>query len=481
MNERLKLRKTERGTWVEPDQPDEDYIEMMACVIAHDLKPHLPRCVPITFEQFIRKYSGAKRMRYENAWKHWKQHSQIDKRDTKIGAFIKKELMLLKETKPFDDMISRIVQARTPKFNLLFGIYIRPCEDRVYHSIDKMFILRTTATRKEKTIMKGLNALEQGAQIADKWYRIGDGCCFIGLDASRFDQCCNKELLKILHEVIAYCFPNKADREIVVEMCALTLNNRCQGKAKDGIVEYLMSGGLCSGEMITAMTGCVIMSCVIFIFCVYHMKLDDFAAIDMGDDGGLFIDKKYIKAIQRELPIFFRQFGLVMTVEEPVFRIEHVLFCNTQPVWDGEKWRMVRDPRTASVKDATSLTPFNAKKDLANYLNSVGKGGLSLTGGIPMWQNYYRSMIKNGSLQIGNFKFRDIKLEGGLYYLSLRMSEKFVDNICDDARLSFYRAFGIIPDMQIAQEIRYDETVVEWCNDRCNTHSERACFTPANL
>jgi len=475
------LRKNERGVWVEPEEPDEIYIEMINCVIAHDLTPHLPRCVPITFQQFISKYTGAKKMRYEQAWKHWKQNSQIDKRDKKIGAFIKKELMLLKETKPFEDMISRIVQARTPKFNLLFGIYIRPCEDRVYHAIDKMYNLRTTGCRQEKTIMKGLNALEQGFQISIKWKRIGDDCVFIGLDASRFDQCCNKELLRILHDVIKDCFPNKNDRKCVAELCAYTLHNQCKGKARDGTVEYLMNGGLCSGEMTTSMTGCVIMSCVIYVFCVYHMKLDDFAVIDMGDDGGLFIDKKYIKAIQRELPDFFRRFGLVMTVEETVYRIEHIEFCQTKPVWDGQKWRMVRDPRTASVKDATSLTPFNARKDLANYLNSVGKGGLSLTGGIPMWQNYYRSMIKNGSLQIGNFKFRDIKLEGGIYYLSLRMSEKYVDDLCDDARLSFWRAFGIIPDVQKAQERRYDETTVEWCNDRCIIHSERSCFTPAKL
>jgi hypothetical protein len=137
---------------------------------------------------------------------------------------------------------------------------------------------------------------------------------------------------------------------------------------------------------------------------------------------------------------------------------------------------MVRNPKTSTIKDATSLTPLCAQRELANYLNSVGQGGLSLTGGIPMMQEYYTSMIRNAKELIGKKQFRDIKLEGGIYYLSKNMNEKYRP-VSDDARVSYYRAFGILPDMQIEMEKVYRNIQIYWCNKQCREHNVRQFFT----
>lgn len=400
-------------------------------------------------------------MRYTKALKQWMLRPILTKRFTRISAFIKKELMELKDSKPFADMISRIVQARTAVFNLLLGVFIRPAEDKIYRAIDKMYIEKTNASEDERTILKGLNAIEQASMIVMKWKRIRD-CCFLGIDASRFDQCCNTQLLKFLHRIICECFPRKKDRYQLEDLLRCTLVNKCIGSCPEGIVKYLINGGLCSGEMTTALTGCVIMSCCIYVFLVYWLKIPDFAVIDMGDDAGIFVSKKYLSLIMKELPDFFDKFGLKMTVEEPVYEIEHIEFCQSKPVWDGVQYRMVRNPHTASVKDSISLDVLKGRTEIGNYLNSVGQGGLALAGGIPMQQDYYLSMIEQSQKLLGNKKPKHLHLKGGLKYLSLRMSENYKTDISDMTRLSFWRAFGITPEMQMLMEDQYRKLEIDW-------------------
>lgn len=479
INERLFYRKV-KGEWKRPHQPTSEYIEMLKCVTQHDLYEHLPLTTPITYQQFIDKYTGKKRMRYEKAFKKLLMRPHLSKRIAKISAFIKKELMALKSSKPFADMIPRIVQARTPVFNLIFGVFIRPIEDEVYRAIDKMFNSITKSVKGERTILKGLNSVEMAQQIANKWARIPN-CVFIGLDASRFDQCCNKELLGVLHMIIEKCFKREKDRKRVRKLCKMTIKNSCVGTSREGIVRYELEGGLCSGEMTTAMTGCVIMSMCIYLFCRYHLKLKDFAVIDMGDDAGIFVDNKYTKTIETELHSFFHHFGLVMTMEEPVHKIEHIEFCQTKPVWDGEKYRMVRNPHTSTGKDASSLTPLGSRKETANYLNSVGQGGLALTGGIPMVQDYYMSMIRNSQALSQGKRLKKLEIKGGLYYISKRMNERYKPLIPPEARVSFYHAFKILPDMQIEMENYYAGINIEWCEKTCERSTVRTEFIARNV
>jgi len=144
--------------------------------------------------------------------------------------------------------------------------------------------------------------------------------------------------------------------------------------------------------------------------------------------------------------------GFSMTVEDPVYELEHVVFCQCQPVFDGHKYVMVRDPRTAISKDCVAIKPLDNMKVYQSWCSAVGHGGISLTGGIPVWQNFYQTFVRasNGAKQL-----IDSTLEGGLQMMSRGMLRE-MDRVDDHCRLSFWRAFGVTPESQLAIEDIYD-------------------------
>lgn len=472
--ERVKLCEIQ-GVFVRPPVPSEPFVELLSNIIHRHLSPELPATVPVSIDSFVNKYNGKKLARYQKARDDHRFNWKLTKRDLRISAFCKKEMLQIKSSKPFNKMIPRIVQARSPKFNMLLGRYIDACEKQIYRSIDAMFNRITGSPVTMKTVMKGLNSVEQAQQIQAKWARFSNPV-FVPLDAKRFDQCASTPKLQLLHGSIAKCFPNRKHKKEIKWLLKSTINNNCVGKAIDGLVKYKTSGGLNSGEMTTSLTGVYIMCTVIFTYLVYLVKLAKFEVIDGGDDAGIILEQDDLKLLGN-LSEDFLEFGLRMTIGKPVYVMEEIEFCSTQPVYDGEKWRMVRDPRVSVTKDAHSLKPVCSGTELANCLNSRGKGGLSLTGGIPLLQSYYLSMIRNAATIIGKKQFKDVPLQGGMYYLSKRMDEKYRD-INNEARVSFYKAFGILPDLQIEMEQYYDNHTVSWCEKKCMQTQLSVMFEP---
>lgn len=470
--ERVKLCEI-AGEFTTPPVPDALLIECLSNIVRRHLYPYLPATVPITYDEYISKYNGKKLARYLRAKQDLYFNPWLTRRDRRISAFAKKEMLLIKENKPFEKMIPRVVQAGTPKFNLVFGVFVRPIEERIYHAIDSMYNEVTGSPDHVRTVMKGLNAMEQGAQIAYKWNKFKRPV-FVPLDAKRFDQCVNVPLLKVQHDAMTKCYPNRKHKKQLRFCLDATLKRECVGKAMDGIVKYKLEGGLCSGETTTALTGVFVMCVSIFAYLVYELKFANFEVIDGGDDAGIILEADQLYRLEN-LNEYFLALGLRMTIGKPVTVMEEIEFCSTQPVFDGQHWRMVRDPRVSVTKDATSLKPLGSQTELANYLNSVGKGGLSLTGGIPLLQEYYSSMIRNATTLIGRKKFKDIKLEGGLYYLSRRMTERY-SPVSVEARVSFYKAFGILPDLQIEMEQEYRNKTIKWCSRECTVRQEYNIF-----
>jgi hypothetical protein len=151
--------------------------------------------------------------------------------------------------------------------------------------------------------------------------------------------------------------------------------------------------------------------------------------------------------------------GFTMKVELPIFDLEKIDFCQTHPVFDGDRYIMVRDPRVAIAKDSISIKPLDNPGVFKKQLASVGQGGLSLTGGIPIWQNFYSCLVRGscGSKRMGN----DPTLETGMSMLADRMMRKYRD-VHSSARYSFWLAFGIDPDTQLAIEDYYDTVTHEF-------------------
>ena len=114
---------------------------------------------------------------------------------------------------------------------------------------------------------------------------------------------------------------------------------------------------------------------------------------------------------------------------------------------------MVRDPRTALAKDCISLKPWHSAAGFKKWIKGVGNSGTALAGGMPIYDAFYKSFVRAG----GDVRARGITQDdGGLYWQSRGMSRRGMA-VTDDARHSFWLAFGILPDMQIQLEKHYSQ------------------------
>lgn len=146
--------------------------------------------------------------------------------------------------------------------------------------------------------------------------------------------------------------------------------------------------------------------------------------------------------------------GFNMVVEEPVYELEKVVFCQSQPVFDGASWTMVRDPRSCIAKDCISLKPWVNAKEYESWIKCVGMSGSSLAGGIPVLDPFYRSFVRAGR-NAKPLSLKDPTLIGGLFWQAKGMHRREL-KITEDARYSFWRAFDITPDEQIAIEDEFN-------------------------
>ena len=153
--------------------------------------------------------------------------------------------------------------------------------------------------------------------------------------------------------------------------------------------------------------------------------------------------------------VFFSRLGFRMTTEQPVRVFEEIEFCQSHPVLCGGFWTMVRDVRTCLKKDPMCLLPMPNNKVWRKWLGAVGECGMATVPGCPVLQSFYGCFKRNGTSYSEGFKTHLFK--------NTSMLERMVEGeteVDDESRASFYRAFKITPDMQIALEHYYDNFVI---------------------
>jgi hypothetical protein len=107
-------------------------------------------------------------------------------------------------------------------------------------------------------------------------------------------------------------------------------------------------------------------------------------------------------------------------------------------------------------KDATIIHSQYVGDNLTRYLATVGDCGISLTSGLPILQEYYTAMGAGKGLS----PLVDEQLaESGFFRLARGLHGKYRP-ITDTARVSFWRAFGIVPEIQVALEEQFRATTV---------------------
>lgn len=401
----------------------------------------VPYYSPVELLDFPKMYQGKKRTVYENAVKSLLNRS-LTRKDGYTKNFTKTERTLK------DSAVPRNISPRDPRYNVKVGLYLKKGEPILLGAVNKML--------GSKTIMKGMNAAQVGKEFHRKWLRFGgDGnAVAIGLDASRFDQHVSDIALKFEHKFWLHGIADPARRKELATLLSWQIENTGFGRCRDGTIKYKVLGTRCSGDMNTGSGNCLLASSMLIAYC--EKKGVPFELANNGDDCVIFTHKKFLKRFSDGLHGWFVDMGFNMVVEDPVYVLEKVVFCQSQPVYDGANWVMVRDPRTCIAKDCVSLKPWRNAKEYTSWINAVGQSGTALAGGIPVLDPFYRSFVRAGD-GAKPLSLNDPTLTGGLFWLSKGMNRRNF-KISPEARFSFWLAFGLSPDDQVAIERGYNST-----------------------
>jgi len=395
---------------------------------------------PLTIDQFVEQCPSNKRALYAEAGKTYATRGW-SKKDSRIKAFVKFEK--LNFTKK-NDPAPRIIQPRTPVFNIALGRFTRRIEEEMYKALARDW----DDDFGGKVVMKGLTVEEVADQIRNKWSKFHTPCA-VGLDASRFDQHVSRDALKWEHSIYNMIFGHNPELRALLRC---QLNNEGYAFIDGHKLTYKTSGTRASGDMNTSLGNCIIMCSLVR---EYVRSLNIHAEfINNGDDCVLFIEKRDLPKLNN-LAEWFLDYGFEMEVEPPVYEIEHIVFCQAQPVLVDramDKYVMVRQPEAALGKDAMCLSATDERK-FRQWSYQVGVGGLALYGDMPIYKELYLAYKRNGidsnvhnSLLVSDSGF-------------MRMARQIVRGnehsvISDDTRVSFFKAFGILPSIQVDTENR---------------------------
>jgi len=382
--------------------------------------------IPImTYQQFIDAASGRKRRTYANAVDSLKRRP-ITRSDSHISFFVKCENTNL-TAKP--DAVPRAICPRGPRYCVELGRYIKAIERTIYKSIDEMW--------GEVVVMKGRNAVERAKVLREKWDSFSDPVA-IGCDATRFDQHVSVGALEWEHLVYRSYFPH--DRKLA-ELLRWQLRNKIYGNFCDGSFKASLRGHRMSGDPNTALGNTLLMSSMLHAF-LFGLRFRS-TIVNDGDDSVIFLERKNAQYIYENIEPWFRRLGFRMEVEALVDEFEAVEFCQAHPVWNGMCWTMVRNHYVARAKDLTTYKVYT-EGEFWSWLGAVGQGGMSMSGGIPVFQEFYQCLIRSSA---GWAIKHAIDEWSGLGYLSRGLSTSYTE-VTDAARVSYYIAYGVPPDVQ---------------------------------
>jgi len=359
----------------------------------------------------------------------------LTQRDAEIRCFVKAEKVNFSAK---SNPAPRVIQPRSPRYNVEVGRYLRPIEERIYHSIAQVF--------GERTVFKGMNAVEQGRCMREKWERFRSPVA-VGLDASRFDQHVSPMALKWEHAI--YLSIYRGD-PFLRKLLSWQVQNRGRGYCKDGRLKYRVDGCRMSGDMNTALGNCLLMCAMVHAYAS-SSGLRKFSLANNGDDCIVIFESSELSKFQPNLEQWFTDMGFTMKVEAPVYDFEQIEFCQTRPVLGPRGYTMTRIPQVAMAKDCISIIPVDTRAEYNSWMAAVGEGGLALTSGMPIWQSFYGALHRAAS----GAKPRSDDQQTGFKMLAVGLEAKVLP-VSQASRFSFWLAFGVTPDMQVEIEKHYD-------------------------
>jgi len=393
--------------------------------------PSLPR---LTRSQVVDCYRGPKRRVYEDAMLSL-QRETLTEEDSRLTSFVK-------YGKQDVSKAARIINPRNPRYNLELGRFLKHAEHHYFTAINRAFGNRTRST-----VIKGFNADVSAAILREKWDRFDDPVA-LGLDATKFDMHVSIPALKYEHSFYRALFPGSRR---LSDLLRWQLVNRGTAYLPDGNIKFKMYGTRSSGDLNTSLGNCIIMCGLIHAYLTEKRVHAELA--NNGDDCVLFMERVDLQRFMVGFDGWFKRKGFSIVLEEPVYMFERIDFCQTRPVLLSTGWRMLRTHDAVMTKDPMCLVPITSNKAYRKWLGAVGECGTIATTGCPVQHAFYQKFVDEG--------VKASRAHIDYVYRGASMLQK-IDGLAAatvDARsrVSYYYAFGVLPDSQIEIENYYSQ------------------------
>lgn len=433
VKERVFYVQSKDGTFTEPPAPIENIFNESRML--EELRKRVKASTPMSSDDFVSSFRGRKHTTYSSA-KQSLDVTPIRKKDAYINSFLKFEKY---NFKPNKRPVPRVISPRGPRFVVSMGRFIKPIEKKLYRYINEIF--------GAPTILKGMNQEDRGEVISLAWssFKRPVG---LTLDASRFDQHTSADALAFEHLIYSFFYPGNKEFK---KLCGWQIDNTSFMNMMDGVMWYKRKGGRQSGDPNTSCGNCLIATTMLYnfiLFCGFKMRL-----INDGDDCVLIFEDEHLDFVCANVHRYCLRYGYNMTIDSPVYELERIVFCQSQPVLGNAGYVMIRDPHVTLGKDAVSLKPLDNVSVAEMWLSAIGNCGLATMGGFPIFQSYYSMYLRHSN---GRKPLSDPVLEEYVWFASLGMDRSEVTHISDQTRYSFWLAFGIAPEEQLAIEEIYD-------------------------
>lgn len=424
--------------FVSPPPVDKDQFTERMALFKDKLLEHLQDITPFTYQQVLETYVGRRLTIYRKALDKLTQIG-LSRNDARSIAFVKMELVN-------PEKAPRCIQPRDPAYNLALGRYIKAVEKKIYVAIRKVF-------EDGPTVMKGFNVEEIGSIMRGKWRSFVDPVA-LGLDATKFDMHVSPEALAWEHSVYKAIFPG--DRELA-KLLRWQMNNKGAGYCEDGSLKYSVTGKRFSGDMNTGLGNCLLMCGMIWSYA--RSRDVPVKLANNGDDCVVLMERRDMGRFTLGLDEWFLEMGFRMVAEEPVYQLHEIEFCQMHPIEIGDSCRMVRNIPATLRKDTMTVHPLTRNVHREKWCTAVGTGGLWLTGGVPVLQDFYSAYQRIGCMRASNM-LDDPTFATGMRLMSKGMTEHYRE---PDAwtRVQVFEAWGISPDEQVALETHLREYVLD--------------------
>nr|AYP71798.1 RNA-dependent RNA polymerase [Penicillium brevicompactum ssRNA virus 1] len=411
------------------------------------------------FRRFVRRYDGSKwsnlqtassysgrlRRRYMEAWRSLEDSRSLEWYDFIIKPFLKAEKfnVTAKWPKP------RMIFPRSPRYNLRLASWLKPFEHWLWGRLLGRHLFDTGEGR---VVAKGLSPRRRANLIRRKFGALED-CVVVEVDGKAFEAHVGIDQLREEHSIYSAAFGGEP-----ALMSLLGHQLRLKGTLSCG-AKFSREGGRASGDFNTGMGNSIIMLCTVGAAMRRLYSGLPWDILVDGDNALLFVRGCDSHLLESLPGIVEASSGHELAVEKQVRVFEEIRFGQSAPIelGQGRGMTMVRDFRKVISNATASHRWLREPRFATRWLSGVSACELSLARGVPILQSFSVALYRRfGGISFPEFPFEDYLAMGSWF-----ASEDDVLEVSEESRLSFERAFGVSPDVQISMERDLERRVME--------------------